>query len=209
MGERVAEGRVRGAEHQEDAGTSSYTVTIVCRDYLKVLQRQLEGVFRPEDAELPKEEIMIGTVKPIPDGYHTATPYLIFNDAAGAIDFYKRAFGAQELMRFDSGGKIGHAEIKIGNSPIMLADEHPEVGARSARSLGGSPVSILLYVENVDGFVAQAIAAGAKVQRPVEDKFYGDRSGTLEDPFGYVWHIATHKEDMTVEEMQKRAASTA
>ena len=152
---------------------------------------------------------MTGKVKPIPDGYHTATPYLIFDNAAGAIDFYKRAFGAQELMRFDNGGKIGHAEIKIGNSPIMLADENLEVGARSARSLGGSPVSILLYVENVDGFVAQAIAAGARVQRPVEDKFYGDRSGSLEDPFGYVWHIATHKEDMTLEEMHKRAASTA
>ena len=150
---------------------------------------------------------MANKVKPVPDGYHTATPYLIVKDAARAIDFYKRAFGAQEMMRFDRGGKIGHAEIKIGDSPIMLADEFPEMGARSPQSFGGSPISILLYVADVDALVAQAVAAGAKLQRPVEDKFYGDRSGSVEDPFGHVWHIATHKEDLTLEEMQKRAAS--
>lgn len=150
---------------------------------------------------------MTNKVKPIPDGYHTATPYLIVKDAARAIDFYKRAFGAKEMMRFDHGGKVGHAEVKIGDSPIMLADEFPEMGARSPQSLGGSPISILLYVEDVDALVAQAIAAGAKLQRPVEDKFYGDRSGSVEDPFGHVWHIATHKEDVTLEEMRKRAAS--
>jgi PhnB protein len=149
------------------------------------------------------------TVKPIPEGYHTATPYLIVNDAAGAIDFYQRAFGATEVMRFDHGGKIGHAEIRIGDSPIMLADEHPEMGARSPQTLGGSPITILLYVEDVDAVFTQAVAAGAKVQRPVEDKFYGDRAGSVEDPFGHVWHIATHKEDLTLEEMYKRAASAA
>jgi PhnB protein len=148
-------------------------------------------------------------VKPIPEGYHTATPYLIVNDAAGAIDFYQRAFGATEVMRFDHGGKIGHAEIRIGDSPIMLADEHPEMGARSPQTLGGSPITILLYVEDVDAVFTQAVAAGAKVQRPVEDKFYGDRAGSVEDPFGHVWHIATHKEDLTLEEMYKRAASAA
>ena len=150
---------------------------------------------------------MTNKVKPIPDGYHTATPYLIVKDAARAIDFYKRAFGAKEVMRFDRGGKVGHAEVKIGDSPIMLADEFPEMGARSPQSLGGSPISILLYAEDVDALVAQAIAAGAKLQRPVEDKFYGDRTGSVEDPFGHVWHIATHKEDVTLEEMHRRAAS--
>ena len=151
----------------------------------------------------------MSTAKPTPDGYHTATPYLIVRDAARAIDFYKHTFGAKELMRFEHDGKIGHAEIKIGNSPIMLADEHPDMGARSPQSLGGSPISILLYVENVDEVVAHAIAAGAKLQRPVEDKFYGDRSGSVEDPFGHTWHISTHKEDVPLEEMHKRAAKLA
>ncbi len=146
-------------------------------------------------------------VKPIPAGYHTATPYLIINDAASAIDFYTRAFGAKESMRFEHGGKIGHAEIRIGDSAIMLADEFPEMGARSPQSFGGSPVSIHLYVEDVDALVAQAVEAGAKLQRPVEDKFYGDRSGSVEDPFGHMWHIATHKEDLTLEELHKRAPS--
>jgi PhnB protein len=146
--------------------------------------------------------------KPIPDGYHTATPYLIVNDAARALEFYKKAFGATETMRFAGpGGKIMHAEIKIGNSPIMLADEYPEMGARSPQTLGGSPVSLVLYVENVDAWANQAVAAGAKVQRPVQDQFYGDRTGTFEDPFGHVWSIATHKEDVTPEEMQRRAAA--
>jgi len=146
-------------------------------------------------------------VKPIPAGYHTATPYLIINDAASAIDFYTRAFGAKESMRFEHGGKIGHAEIRIGDSAIMLADEFPEMGARSPQSFGGSPVSIHLYVEDVDALVAQAVEAGAKLQRPVEDKFYGNRSGSVEDPFGHMWHIATHKEDLTLEELHKRAPS--
>jgi len=144
-------------------------------------------------------------VKPIPEGYHTATPYLIVREGAKAIDYYKRAFGATELFRMPGpDGKLGHAEIRIGNSPIMLADENPEMGARSPQALGGSPVSILLYVQDVDKQFPQAIAAGGKVVRPLKDQFYGDRSGTLEDPFGHVWTIATHKEDVTPEEMNKR-----
>lgn len=151
---------------------------------------------------------MTGRVKPIPEGYHTATPYLIVRDAARAIEFYKKAFGAIELLRFPSpDGKIMHAEIRIGDSPIMLADEVPEMGARGPESLGGSPVSILLYVEDVDALFSQAVAAGAKVQRPVKDQFYGDRSGGVTDPFGHVWYIATHKEDVSPEEMRKRAAA--
>lgn len=144
-------------------------------------------------------------VKPIPDGYYTATPYLIVKDAASAIEFYKKAFGATELMRFaDPSGKVGHAEIKVGNSPIMLADEFPEMDFRGPQSLGGSPVSILLYVEDVDARFKRAIAAGAKELRPVKDQFYGDRSGTLKDPYGHVWTIATHTEDVPPEEMHKR-----
>jgi len=146
--------------------------------------------------------------KPIPDGYHTATPYLIVNGAAQALEFYKKAFGATEMMRFPGpGGKIMHAEIKIGDSPIMLADEAPEMGARSPKTVGGTPVSLLLYVEDVDAWASRAVAAGAKVQRPVQDRFYGDRTGTFEDPFGHIWSIATHKEDVSLEEMKKRAAS--
>jgi PhnB protein len=144
--------------------------------------------------------------KPIPDGYHTATPYLIVSGAARAIAFYKQAFAASEMMRMDGpDGKVGHAEIKIGDSRIMLADEYPEMGFRSPQSLGGAGVSILLYVEDVDSRFKQAIASGAKELREVKDQFYGDRSGTLEDPFGHVWTIATHKEDLTPEEMQKRS----
>ena len=151
---------------------------------------------------------MTNKVKPIPEGYHTATPYLIVKDAARAIEFYKKAFGATELMRMSGpGGKIGHAEIKIGDSPIMLADEVPGMGFRSPESLGGSPISILLYVEDVDVVFSEALDAGAKVQRPVADQFYGDRTGGVTDPFGHVWYIATHKEDVSPEEMKKRAAA--
>lgn len=144
-------------------------------------------------------------VKPIPDGYHTVTAYLIVKDAARALEFYKKAFSATELMRLPGpDGKVMHAEIKVGDSPIMLADEFPEMGARSPQSLGGSPVSILLYVEDVDARFNQAIAAGATVQRAVRDQFYGDRSGTLVDPFGHVWSIATHTEDVSPTEMGRR-----
>jgi len=145
--------------------------------------------------------------KPIPEGYHSITPYLIADDAAGAIEFYKKAFGASELMRMAApGGRVGHAELRIGDSRIMLADEFPEMGARSPKAVGGSPVSLHLYVEDVDATVRQAIAAGAKEIRPVKDQFYGDRLGTVEDPFGHVWHISTHKEDVPADELKRRAA---
>jgi PhnB protein len=147
-------------------------------------------------------------VKPIPDGYHVATPYLIIKNAARAIEFYKQAFGAKETMRFPAPeGKIGHAEIRIGDSAIMMADEFPERGVKGPESFGGSPVMILLYVEDVDAVTARAIAAGAKSVRPVQDQFYGDRSGTIADPFGHVWTISTHKEDVSPEEMQRRMAA--
>ena len=151
---------------------------------------------------------MPAAVKAIPEGYHTVTPYLILSGAGDAIAFYKKALGAEEVMRLGGpGGKIGHAEIKIGNSRIMLADEHPELQALSPRTVGGSPVSIHLYVENADAAVERAVAAGAKLVRPVADQFYGDRVGGIEDPFGYRWFIATHKEDLTMDEIHRRAAA--
>jgi PhnB protein len=149
----------------------------------------------------------MANVKPIPEGYHSVTPYLIIKGAADAIEFYKKAFGATELFRMDHQGKIGHAEIKIGDSPIMLSDEAPEMGYVGPTTLGGSPVSIMIYVEDVDTIFKQAIAAGGEQQKPVQDQFYGDRSGSLKDPFGHVWHVATHKEDVSPEEMDKRMAA--
>jgi len=146
-------------------------------------------------------------VQPIPAGYHNITPYLMVSNAAAAIDFYKKAFNAVELMRFPGpGGKIMHAEVKIGDSPVMLADEMPEEGHVGPQTLGGVGVSMMLYVEDVDTRFAQAIAAGATIKRPVQDQFYGDRNGTLVDPFGHVWSIGTHKEDVPMEEMQRRMA---
>ena len=145
-------------------------------------------------------------VKAIPEGYEGATPYLIINGAAKALEFYKKAFGAMEMMRMPApGGKVGHAEIKIGKAIIMLADEFPEMNHKSPQSLGGSPVSIMLYVQGVDTFIDRAVSAGAKLVRPVKDQFYGDRSGSLEDPFGHQWHFATHIEDVPPDEMAKRA----
>jgi PhnB protein len=146
--------------------------------------------------------------KPIPEGYHTVTPYLIFTGASDAITFYKNALGAEEVMRIGGpGGKVGHAEIRIGDSRIMLADERPELQALSPKTIGGSPVSIHLYVEDVDAAVERAVKAGAKLIRPVADQFYGDRTGEVEDPYGYRWFIATRKEDLTVEEIRRRAAA--
>ena len=144
-------------------------------------------------------------VKPIPEGYHTVTPYLIVHDAAKALDFYKKALGARELFRMAMpNGRVGHAEIQVGDSRVMLADEFPEMGAKSAKAYGGTPVGLCLYVEDVDARFRQAVAAGATVERPVQDQFYGDRSGTLVDPFGHKWTIATHKEDLTPEEIGRR-----
>ncbi len=148
---------------------------------------------------------MPSRVKPIPEGYRTITPYLAIKNAAKALEFYKRAFGATEsykLMMPD--GRVGHAEIRLGDSLVMLADEFPEYGGKAPDTLGGSPVSLHLYVEDVDAFVKKALAAGAKERKPVTDQFYGDRSGQLEDPFGHLWWVATHKEDVAPEAMQKR-----
>ncbi len=145
-------------------------------------------------------------VKPVPDGYHTATPYLYVRGGTKALDFYKKAFGATELFRMEGpGGSIGHAEIKIGDSPIMLADESPEMGARSPEAYGGSAVGIMLYVPDVDATVKRAVEAGAKLDRAVENKFYGDRMGSIKDPFGHTWYISTHVEDIPPEEMKRRA----
>ena len=148
------------------------------------------------------------TVKAQPDGYHTLTPYLIAKDAGGAIEFYKKVFGAQELFRLTGpDGKVGHAELKIGDSVVMIADEHPAMGAISPQTLGGTPVRILLYVDNVDEVINGAVAAGAKLVRPIADQFYGDRAGGIDDPYGHHWHVATHKEDVSPDEMKRRAAA--
>jgi PhnB protein len=146
-------------------------------------------------------------VQPIPSGYHTVTPYLIVDGAAAALEFYKKAFGATELFRMGGpDGKVGHAEFRIGDSPVMIADEHPQMDALGPVARGGSPITILLYVPNVDAFFEQALAAGATVKRAVQNQFYGDRSGTLLDPFGHQWHISTHVEDVSPEEMKVRIA---
>ena len=151
---------------------------------------------------------MSSGVKPIPDGYQGVTPYLCVRDAASAIEFYKRALGATEVVRLAGpSGKVGHADLQIGNAHIMLSDEFPEMGVRSPQTLGGSPVSLELYTEDADALFEQAVAAGAKVLRPVADQFYGDRGGKLEDPFGHVWWIATHKVDVSPAEMRRRAAA--
>ncbi len=151
---------------------------------------------------------MASRAKPIPKGFHTVTADLIVRDAARAIDFYKRAFGAEELFRIEGlPGKIGHAELKIGDSIIMLADEMDGGTCRSPQSLGGTAVNISLYVKDVDQVFNQAVAAGAKVSMPVKDMFWGDRFGQVTDPFGHSWSIATHKEDLTMEEIRERARS--
>lgn len=145
-------------------------------------------------------------VKPIPDGYEGITPYLICRNAEAAIDFYKRAFGAEELFRMGEAGKVGHCEMKLGDRIFMLADEMPPM-ASSPETIGGSPVSLYIYVEDVDGFTEKAIAEGLEVLKPVSDQFYGDRSGHFKDPFGHLWGFATHVEDLTPEELSERAKS--
>jgi PhnB protein len=149
----------------------------------------------------------MANVKPIPDGYPQLTPYLCIDGAAQAIDFYGKVFGAKERMRMPApGGKVGHAELQIGDSVVMLSDEYPEMDVRGPKSIGGTPTTLSLYVDDVDAVVARAVAQGAKLLRPVKDEFYGDRSGQIEDPFGHRWSIATHIEDVSPEEMQRRAA---
>jgi PhnB protein len=144
-------------------------------------------------------------VLPVPKGYHAVTAYLSVQNAAQALDYYKRAFGAKELVRMPMpDGKVGHAEIKLGDSHVMLADEMPNMGFLSPQSRGGTTVQLHLYVPDVDAMVQRALAAGGKLTRPIEDKFYGDRAGTLEDPYGHVWYIATHKEDVPPKEMKRR-----
>jgi PhnB protein len=149
--------------------------------------------------------MMATKVDPIPRGYHTATPYLTLNDCARAIEFYKKAFGAQELMRMGGPqGKIGHAELKIGDSIIMVADEMPGGVGRAPKSLGGTTAGVFLYVANVDSTYKQAVDAGAQGVMPPADMFWGDRFGTLTDPFGHTWSMATHTEDVAPDEMQRR-----
>ncbi|HZR15632.1 MAG TPA: VOC family protein [Acidimicrobiia bacterium] len=147
-------------------------------------------------------------VKPIPDDYRTVTPYLCVDDATAAIDFYTRVFGAKERMRMPApDGRIGHAELTIGDSVLMLSDEYPEMEIRGPKSIGGTAVTLSIYVEHVDDVVARAVKGGAKVRRDVQDQFYGDRSGQIEDPFGHVWSVQTHVEDVSPDEMQRRAAA--
>jgi PhnB protein len=142
----------------------------------------------------------------IPKGYNSVTPYLVVKGAAKAIEYYKNVFGATEVMRMAGpDGHIGHAELQIGDSRIMLADENPSMGNRSAESIGGSPVSLYVYLPDCDKVVAKATAEGAKLLKPVQDQFYGDRSGFIEDPFGHLWGVATHKEDVSAKEMEERA----
>ena len=148
------------------------------------------------------------TVKSIPDGYHSITPYLMMDGAARAIAFYREAFGATELFRMaDDKGRVGHAEIRIGDSVVMLADTQPGASCSSPRSLGGSSVGLMIYLENVDTVFARALKAGGKSIRPLTNQFYGDRSGTLEDPFGHVWTVATHVEDVPPEEIERRVVA--
>lgn len=144
-------------------------------------------------------------VKPIPEGYEGITPYLICKNAEAAIEFYKKAFGAVELFRIGGPGMVGHAEMKIGSAIFMLADEFPDMGASSPQTIGGSPVSLYIYVEDVDAFTEKAIGEGLEVLKPVSDQFYGDRSGHFKDPFGHLWGFATHKEDLTPDELSERA----
>ncbi len=148
------------------------------------------------------------SVKAIPDGYHSVTPYLTVRNAAAALDFYKKALGAKEVMRFDTpDGRVAHAEIQIGDSRVMLGDECPVMGNKSPQALGGTTGGLCVYVEDSDALFDRAVAAGATVLKPVADQFYGDRSGTVTDPFGHVWTIATHQEDVSIDEMKARMAA--
>ena len=147
------------------------------------------------------------SVNPVPEGYRSVIPYLVVDDAAAAIDFYVEAFGATEVMRMDKDGKIGHAELAIGDSHIMLADEHPDMGYRGPKAFGGSAVTIMVYLPDVDSVFARAKAAGGTAERDVQDQFYGDRSGTFVDPFGHRWIVAPHVEDVSPEDIERRMAA--
>jgi len=159
-------------------------------------------------AKKPVKKSVRKTVKPIPDNYPTVSAYLAIDGASAAIDFYKKVFGAKERLRMDApGGKIGHAELKIGTSIVMLADEYAEMDFLSPKKRGGTPVCLHVYVRDCDAVMATAVANGARIDRPAKDQFYGDRNGMITDPFGHAWSIATHKEDLTPAQMKKRGAA--
>jgi PhnB protein len=148
---------------------------------------------------------MANKAKPIPEGYNSITPYLVIKGAAAAIDFYKQAFGAVEIMRMPQpDGRVGHAELKFGNSIVMMADEYPEMQVVGPKTLGNTSVGLLLYLDDVDKAVERAVSLGATIKKPIADQFYGDRTATIEDPFGHKWTLAVHIEDVTPEEMQRR-----
>jgi PhnB protein len=153
---------------------------------------------------------MANKVKPIPEGYNSITPYLVIKGAAAAIDFYKEAFGAVEILRMPQpDGRVGHAELKIGNSIVMMADEYPEMQVVGPKTLGNTSVGLLLYLDDVDKALERAVSLGATIKKPIADQFYGDRTGTIEDPFGHKWTLAVHIEDVTPEEMQRRMEAQA
>lgn len=176
----------------------------------KLLKKQKLSVSKKKLSPAIKKKItkpQKAKVLPIPKGYHSVTPYLILKDASDAIAFYKKAFGAKEKIRVAKpNGKIGHAELKIGDTEIMIADECPEMKMRSPASFGGSPVIIHLYIKKVDEVIQRAISTGAKLVQPAQDMFYGDRSGILEDPFGHIWCVSTHIENVSPAKIKKRAA---
>lgn len=158
-------------------------------------------------ADSPQQEVTMPTVKPIPDGYPVMSPSLAVDGASAAIDFYVAVLGASERMRMPGPeGKVGHAELQIGDSVLMLADEFPDMGFRGPKAIGGTPVTLSVYVDDVDAVFERALKLGATSVRPVENQFYGDRSGQFEDPWGHRWNVSTHVEDVSEEEMAKRAA---
>jgi len=196
-GRRLRQGPVRGGEA---VGDQSNLLNRDARSAIDTAPSHPGAILGTDTME---DEM---AVKPIPEGHQAVTPYLVIKGASAAIDYYKKVFGATERMRMDApGGMIGHAELAVGGSVIMLADEFPDMGYRGPKAFGGSPVSLMLYVPNVDEVFKRAVDAGAKELRPVSNQFYGDRMGTLEDPFGHVWSIGTHVEDVPPEEMRRRS----